>query len=935
MKSRFLPLLLALLASYGLSAQIIITEISYNPPETMDDSLEYVEIYNTSDNAIDLTGYRIDDAVKINNLGFTLPAKSYGLVAKKISAVQAVFGISADAQWSSGSLTNGGETITILDAAGTEIFSVTYSDRGEWPSEALGTDGAGASIELCALDRDATLGANWRVSPAGSGVTINGREVKGTPQAANAAVCEIIPDHTVNTDGLKFVPEDITINIGETVRWVNNGGVHNVNASQDAYPDNPEGFSSGAPSGDSWTFDHTFVVAGLYRYQCDPHLNFGMVGSVKVVDPNAPVSKVVVSEIMYNDPSAGDDLEFIELYNNEDATVDLTGWKLSGVVTHTFGDVSIASKGTVLLAKNPAAFQSTFAMSAIEWDGGTLENVASLLALSDADGKVADEFSYQVDGPYGAEANGNGPSLVRCNLLGEGDAFNWTAASGDDYTYEGNTVLANPGSVPPCELSISTVRTIDQDGIALFNGANVVLQGVVHSPNFESSRLSFAMIDDSGVGITVFSPNNFGYSPSEGDVLRVPGRISQFNGLTQIVADTIEENGVASLVDPIEVNLLSEETESQLIVIKNVSLANSGQWSNTGGGFNVELTDGTNTYMMRVDRDTDIYGKNPPSGTFDVTGIGSQFDTSDPRTSGYQILPRYVADINPYNETTVSYKPTSIVDIRQNNADGESLLLDSLVEVSGVVSTINYRSGGLQFWISDANNKGLNVFSFDPVSDYEVTMGDEISIKGRIIQFRGLTEVSPDEITLESQGNDLPVPNDVSSLDESVESTIVKIRGSLMDPAQWMTDGSSFAFDVDANGETISVFIDSDSELAGTDAPAGFFSVTGVVNQRDEDAPYDEGYSLLPRVLGDIEIINTVNEVELSATIFPNPASTALHVDLDGELEAYEIYHMDGRKVAQGNAHSTTIDVSSLSTGQYMLRLLAREGTATKTFYKK
>ena len=50
---------------------------------------------------------------------------------------------------------------------------------------------------------------------------------------------------------------------------------------------------------------------------------------------------------------------------------------------------------------------------------------------------------------------------------------------------------------------------------------------------------------------------------------------------------------------------------------------------------------------MRVDSDTDIDGTPTVTGTFSLVAIASQFDIAAPFDSGYQILPRSLADITP------------------------------------------------------------------------------------------------------------------------------------------------------------------------------------------------------------------------------------------------------------------------------------------------
>lgn len=76
-----------------------------------------------------------------------------------------------------------------------------------------------------------------------------------------------------------------------------------------------------------------------------------------------------------------------------------------------------------------------------------------------------------------------------------------------------------------------------------------------------------------------------------------------------------------------------------------MELVDPGTWSNNPLGFTVKVTDGTNTFDMRIDNDVNIHGTSAPVGKFDLTGLGSQFDAINPFLEGYQIQPRYLADI--------------------------------------------------------------------------------------------------------------------------------------------------------------------------------------------------------------------------------------------------------------------------------------------------
>ena len=174
------------------------------------------------------------------------------------------------------------------------------------------------------------------------------------------------------------------------------------------------------------------------------------------------------------------------------------------------------------------------------------------------------------------------------------------------------------------------------------------IEGVVYGENLRPSGLQFTLNDGSD-GIHIFSGGAISnYTVTEGDELRVYGEIAFFNGLTQMDADSVVVLSQGNtLAAPTVVTFLDETTESELLEIKNLTIVDPTQWTGSGSGFNVDVTDGISTYQMRIDNDVDLYSMPAPTVTFHLIGIGGQFDSSSPYDSGYQILPRYSADIIP------------------------------------------------------------------------------------------------------------------------------------------------------------------------------------------------------------------------------------------------------------------------------------------------
>lgn len=207
------------------------------------------------------------------------------------------------------------------------------------------------------------------------------------------------------------------------------------------------------------------------------------------------------------------------------------------------------------------------------------------------------------------------------------------------------------------DLTLSTIASMtneNPDGTAISSGTAALLEGVVYGTNLRASTTGtqFTIIDNTG-GIGVFdNANTYGYTVTEGDLVSITGTIVQFNGLTQINPDTIIKISSGNpLKTPTVVSTLNEITESDLVELSTDCwmILNPTTWNPATNplGFNINLSNGTDTVQLRIDNDVDIFTTltTAPTGV-SVKGIGGQYDSSNPYTSGYQITPRYMADIS-------------------------------------------------------------------------------------------------------------------------------------------------------------------------------------------------------------------------------------------------------------------------------------------------
>jgi plastocyanin len=85
---------------------------------------------------------------------------------------------------------------------------------------------------------------------------------------------------------IQWSPDEVTIDIGDTVTWNNGGGIHNVEFNDGSFTRPP------APSEQDWSVPRTFDQPGIFRYHCGFH-GSAMSGVVKVRDETGQVPEPV------------------------------------------------------------------------------------------------------------------------------------------------------------------------------------------------------------------------------------------------------------------------------------------------------------------------------------------------------------------------------------------------------------------------------------------------------------------------------------------------------------------------------------------------------------------------------------------------------------------------------------------------------------------
>jgi Concanavalin A-like lectin/glucanases superfamily/Lamin Tail Domain/Bacterial Ig domain/CotH kinase protein len=150
---------------------------------------------------------------------------------------------------------------------------------------------------------------------------------------------------------------------------------------------------------------------------------------VTLVVFDAPRS-VVINEVHYNPDFNPVRESFIELYNDTDAPIDISQWRVSGGVDFFFpAGTTLGARAFAIVAESPAEILSRYGKTAFgPWIGG-LNNNGEQLTLRDANSVKIDEVDYRNEFPWPIAADGDGPSAQLVNASLDNDlGSSWRSA---------------------------------------------------------------------------------------------------------------------------------------------------------------------------------------------------------------------------------------------------------------------------------------------------------------------------------------------------------------------------------------------------------------------------------------------------------------------------------------------------------------------------
>lgn len=209
-----------------LGSEVVINEI-HSDPDVKTELVEFVELYNTSEQAVDLSGWYFSEGIFYTfEEGSILPAGGYVIVCQSPADIHAKwssgrFQLSEEAVLGpyGGKLSNEGELIVLCNADGEVMDEVDYQLGFPWPTvgDPASEDqpGTGYSMQLVNPLFDNDLAGSWRsATPTplaqnsrifADNIPPHIRQVKHSPQQPNTGEIVTVTAKVTDSDGVDGV----------------------------------------------------------------------------------------------------------------------------------------------------------------------------------------------------------------------------------------------------------------------------------------------------------------------------------------------------------------------------------------------------------------------------------------------------------------------------------------------------------------------------------------------------------------------------------------------------------------------------------------------------------------------------------------------------------------------------------------------------------
>lgn len=525
------------------------------------------------------------------------------------------------------------------------------------------------------------------------------------------------------------------------------------------------------------------------------------------------------------------------------------------------------------------------------------------------------------------------------NLAANGSFESWTAGAPDswttldfnttDLTENTNATYVSDGT-SSASVNVLTQTQGDTDmrqTVSLIGGVTYTMSLDVYATNnearariFNGNGFSPSEYSDETV-LNQWQTISFEYTPASNEDFEFGIRFYDINSNwtggslfyidnLQIVAAVDPSVAITSPTDGATVPSSDVDVE---ISVQNFNVASGG----AGDGYIVYTVDGG----AAIDK-------------FDSTPISLSSLADGSHTVALELVDNSGASLPNPATASVTFDVTTIAQV-SNITALRAGTTGEFYELTGeaVISYIVTEGTRNQKYIQDGD-AGILIDDTAGTLSTSFNIGDGITgLKGQLTEYAGTLQFVPSEnvASASSTGNVL-TPIVVSAADlitngETYESRLITLNNVTFEDTGVFADNTNYNV-ADGSDVTVCRVAFGDEDIIGTAIPTTASSITGLGGE------FNGTYQIFPRYASDIAAPLSVNGFNASKfSLFPNPTNTgfvniASNNDGDMSVEAYDIL---GKRVKyQTLANNTSLNVSDLKSGVYILKITQNNATTTK-----
>lgn len=466
---------------------VTFNEIHYHPKRSAE--AEWIEIHNQMSVRVDLSKWSISGGIE-----YAFPEASimepgaYWTISSTSSLANETYHHYGPFE---GKLSNDGERLILKDRNGRTMDFLEFSDDNPWPQS---PDGTGATLAKINPNTESKRADNWTSSEFEGGTpgqinflhqlnrsTLNINEVAGILEENFWVELKNVSSDSLNLNGFllgeRQLPDmDLAPNERFLVTSSNFG--YTPESNQLLVLKNNEGAIIQAikikdkpiafdPLNKAWQYpaEPTPNTSNSFNRRTEIVIN-------EILYHNRPTYSDPINDVAYSETA----LEWIELHNRSNQTVDLSGWRLQNAIEFAFPE------GTQL---PPNAF---LVLDDSNFSGG-LSNENDRIELLDSVSNIVDVVEYYDDHPWPQAADGRGSSLELVHPFADNNnSASWAASDESDksewqiISYRG-IAASPPGSNNPKAFNEFLMGMLDSGEILIDDIS------VVEDPDGENIQL--------------------------------------------------------------------------------------------------------------------------------------------------------------------------------------------------------------------------------------------------------------------------------------------------------------------------------------------------------------------------------------------------------------------------------------------------------------